>query len=73
MERSNFRRPAAHLAPPVAHALHDDEADVVNGDVAKAATELETTLPLRCRWRVPLTWVYNPFGVLLLYQDQLDA
>ena len=31
------------------------------------------TLPLGCRWRVPLTRVLNPSGVLLLYRDQLDA
>ena len=48
-------------------------ANVVNGDVAEAAAELESTLPLECRWRVPLTWVYNPSSVLLLYRDQLDA
>ena len=35
--------------------------------------ELESTLPLGCRWRVPLTWVHNPFYVLLLYRDLLDA
>ena len=32
MGRPDFGRPAA---PPVAHALHDDEADVVNGDVIR--------------------------------------
>ena len=46
------------------HALHDDDADVVDGDVAKgvhdglpveAAINLESALPLGCRWRVPLT------------------
>ena len=75
-------RPVAHLTPPIAHALHDDDADVVDGDVvegvhdgllAEAAAELEPTLPLGCRWRVPLTKVHNPPGVLLLYRDQLDA
>ena len=35
--------------------------------------EPELAVPLRCRWRVPLTRVHNPFGVLLLYQDQLYA
>ena len=64
--------------PPIAHALHDDDADVVDGDVAEAVdnglpTEPEPALPLGCRWRVPLKWVHNPSSVLLLYQDQLDA
>ena len=35
--------------------------------------ELEPTLLLGCRWRVPLTQVHNPSSVLLLYRDQLDA
>ena len=71
-------------APPVPHALHDDDADVVDGDIAEAlddglpvepAVELKPkpALPLGCRWRVPLTRVHNPSGVLLLYRDQLDA
>ena len=59
MGRPNFRRPAAHPTPSIAHALHDDDVDVVDGDVAKgvhdglpveATTEPEPTL-----WRVPLT------------------
>ena len=29
--------------------------------------ESELALPLGCRWRVPLTQVHNPSGVLLLY------
>ena len=75
-------RLAAHPTPPIAHALHDDDADVVDGDVdegvhdelpVEAASEPEPALPLGCRWRVSLTWVHNPFGVLLLYRDQLDA
>ena len=54
MGRPNFRRPAAHPTPPIAHALHDDDADVFDGDVAKgvhdglpveATTEPEPTLP----------------------------
>ena len=78
MERPNFGRPTAHPAPPVAHALHDDNADVVNGEVAEGvhdglpvevAVEPEPNLPLGCRWRVPLTQVHNPFDVLLLYRD----
>ena len=75
-------RPVAHPAPPVAHALHDDNIDVIDEDVAEgvhsgllaeATTKLEPTLSLGCRWRVPLTRVRNSFGVLLLYRDQLDA
>ena len=84
MGRPNFGRPAAYPAPPVAHALHDDNADVVDGDLAEAvddglpvepAVELEPKppLPLGCRWRVLLTRVHNPSGVLLLYRDKLDA
>ena len=78
----DFGRPT----PPVAYALHDDNAnaDVVDGDLAEAihdglpvepATEpkLEPAIPFGCRWRVPLTRVHNPSGVLLLYRDQLDA
>ena len=29
--------------------------------------EVELALPFGCRWRVPLTWVHNSSGVLLLY------
>ena len=82
MGRPDFGLLAAHPAPPVAHALHHDDIDVVDGDVAEAihnglpadaAAKPEPALPLGCRWRVPLTWVHNPSGLLLLYQDQLDA
>ena len=78
MGRPDFGRPTAYPAPPVAHALHDDDVDVVDGDLAKAVddgllveptVELEPALPLGCRWRVPLTRVHNPSGVLLLYRD----
>ena len=74
MGRLNFGRPTAYPAPLVAHALHDDDADVVDGDVAEAidngllaepVTEPKSALPLGCRWRVPLTWVHNPSEVLL--------
>ena len=59
-------------APLVAHALHDDDVDVVNGDVPEAVHDRlpakpELTFPFGCRWRVPLTRVHNPSGVLLLY------
>ena len=81
MRRPDFGRSTAYLAPLVPHVLHDDDA---NGDLAEALDdglpvepavepEPEPTLPLGCRWRVPLTWVHNPSGVLLLYRDQLDA
>ena len=76
-------QPASYPAPPVAHALNDD-ADVVNGDLAEtvhdglpvepvAEPEPAPALPLGCRWRVPLTRVHNPSSVLLIYRDQLDA
>ena len=64
MERPDFGRPATHPAPPIAHALHDDDID---GDVAEATAEPEPALPLGCRWRVPLTLVHNPSNVLLIY------
>ena len=82
MGRPYFGLPAAHPVPLVAHVLHDDNVNVVYGNVAegvhnglpaKAMAELEPALPLRCRWKVPLTRVHNSFGVLLLYQDHLDA
>ena len=90
MGRLDFGRSAAYPAPPFPHALHDDDADVVDGDVVEGLDdglpiqhgvepepvpklEPEPALPLGCRWRVPLTWVHNPSGVLLLYRDQLDA
>ena len=78
MGQPDFGRPVAYPTPPIAHALHDDDADVVDGDVAKyiddgLPVELEPTLPLGCRWRVPLTRVLNLSGVLLLYRDKLDA
>ena len=81
---------SAYPTPPFPHALHDDDANVVDGDVTKGLDdglpvehgvepELEPkvkpkpTLPLRCRRRVPLTWVHNTSGVLLIYRDQLDT
>ena len=84
MGRPDFGRSIAYPAPPVPHALHDDDANVVDGDLAKALDdgllvepavepEPESVLPLGCRWRVPLTRVYYPSGVLLLYRDQLDV
>ena len=60
MGRLDFRRSAAYPAPPVAHALHDDDADVVDGDLSEVVDdglpvepvvepELEPALPLGCR------------------------
>ena len=73
MGRPDFGRPTAHPAPQGAHALHDDNTNVIDGDIAEAAIEPEPALPLGCRWRVPLTRVHNPSDVLLLYRDQLDT
>ena len=86
MGQPDFGRSAVYPAPPVPHALHDDDvdADVIDGDLAEALDDglpVEPTiepkpkpaLPLGFRWRVPLTRVHNPYGVLLLYQDHLDA
>ena len=84
MGRLDFGWSATNPAPPVPHALHDDDVDVVNGDLVEALNnglpmehavdpKPKPSLPLRCRWRVPLTRVHNPSGVLLLYRDQLDA
>ena len=74
--RPDFGQPHADLAPPPAQALHDAEVDVGGGDLPghpPAKPEVQLALPLGCRWRVPLTRVHNPSGVLLLYRDQLDA
>ena len=53
----------------------DDGLPVENGiqPQPEPEVELEPALSLRCRWRVPLTRVHNPSGVLLLYRDKLDA
>ena len=77
MGRRDFGQPTAYPTPPVAHALHDDDADVIDGDVAKyiddgLSVEPDPAFLLGCRWRVPLTRVHNPSGALL-YRDQLDA
>ena len=83
MSRSDFGRPTT---PPVLHHLHDD-GDAVYGDVVEGIlhglpvepevqaepAERELADPLGFRWRVPLSWVHNPSGVLTLYQDQLNA
>ena len=82
--RPDFRPAHADVAPLPAHALHDVDVDVGDGDLPEAVhdglpahppaePEVEVALPLGCRWRVPLTRVHNPSGVLLLYRDQLDA
>lgn len=44
-------------------------------DVADGAVINDQTLPvdpLGCMWRVPLSRIQNPHGVLMLYRDQLD-
>ena len=84
MGRPDFGRSTVYPAPPFAHTLHDDDADVVDGDLAEALDdgspvkpmvepEPKPALPLGCRWRVSLTRVHNPSSVLLLYRDQLDT
>ena len=90
MAQPDFGRSAAYPAPPLPYALHDDDVNIIDGDVAEGLdnglpvehgvqpepeqeVEIEPALPLGCRWRVLLTWVLNPSGVLLLYRDQLDA
>ena len=49
MGRSNFRGPVAYPTPPVAHALHDDDVDVIDGDVVEAAHD---GLPTQPHWGV---------------------
>ena len=72
MGRPDFGRLAA---PSVTQHLHDD-ADPVDGNTVKG---LQHGLPakptdlLGFRWRVPLSWVNNPFNVFTLYRDQLYA
>ena len=87
MGRPDFGRSTPYPAPPLPHALHDDDVDgvvaeglddglPVEHDVQpepQPEEEPEPALPLGCGWRVPLTRVLNPSGVLLLYRDQLDA
>ena len=46
---------------------------VDDGLPVELVAKLEPTLPLGCKWRVPLTGVHNPSDVLLLYRDQLDT
>ena len=70
------------VAPPTPHHLHDD-GDAVDRDAEHGLpTELEVEAkkierelvdPLGFHWRVPLSWVHNPFGVLALYRDQLNV
>ena len=60
MGRLDFVRPTTYPAPLVAHALHDDDVDAVDGDLAEAVDdglpvepavepEPEPALPLGCR------------------------
>ena len=79
MGRPDFGQPIAPLVP---HHLHDDgdalDGDAVEGiqyglptelEVQAKPAKLEPVYPLRFRWRVPLSWVHNPYGVLTLYRD----
>ena len=61
--RPDFGRPHADPALPPAHALHDVDADVGDGDLPEATNdglpaqpaaepEVELALPFGCRWRV---------------------
>ena len=43
MGRPDFRRSATYPAPPLPHALHDDDVDVVDGDEAEG---LDDGLPI---------------------------
>ena len=43
MGRPDFGRSTAYQTPPFPHALHDDNVDVVDGDVAKG---LDDGLPI---------------------------
>ena len=43
MGRPDFGRSSAYPAPPVPHALHDDDVDVVDGDLTEA---LDDGLPV---------------------------
>ena len=73
MGQPDFGRLAAYPAPPLPHALHDDDADGVvaeglddglpieHGVQPEPEPEVdpEPSLLLGCRWRVPLTRVLN--------------
>ena len=77
MGRPDFGRLATYLAPPVPHALHDDDVDVVNGDLAKAlndglpvepAVELgsEPALPLGLGvFKCPIGRKFLPYPTLM--------
>ena len=79
MGRPDLGRPAAPLVP---HHLQIDDDAIDEGlqhglpvepKVEAKPVELELVDLLGFRWRVPLSWVNNPFGVLTLYRDQLDV
>ena len=74
MGRLDFGRPTTPLVP---HHLHD-YGDAVEGiqhglpvelEVQAESAKHEPTDPLGFHWRVPLSWVHNPSGVLALYRD----
>ena len=77
MGRPYFGQPTS---PTVPHHLHDN-GDAVDGEAVEdiqhglpaKPIKHEPIDPLGFRWRVPLSWVHNPSGVLALYRDQLDA
>ena len=46
MERPDFGRPTTYAAPPVAQSLHDDNIDVIDGDVPKVVHDGLPTQPL---------------------------
>ena len=86
MGRLDFGQSAPYPAPSLLHDLHDDDVNGVIAEgmddglpvehgvqpEPQAEVEPKPAILLGCRWRVPLTRVLNPFGVLL-YRDQLDA
>ena len=82
LERLRIGRPyfGQPTAPPVPHHLQDD-GDAIDGDVVEGIQQglltepevqaqpakRELANPLGFRWRVPLSWVHNPSGLLALY------
>ena len=71
MGRPDFGRPPA---PPTAQHLEHDAADDLPAEQLDHELQDEALLheglpvdPLRCRWRVPLSWAQNPSRVLTFY------
>ena len=69
MGRPDFGRlPGPILVPRV----HNDVVDVLQDHILP--DEAHSVDPLGYRWRVPLSWAYNPSPhVLTFYRDQLDS